>query len=207
VSVNDSPPGPVPRVRREEVRRRLLEAAATVFAKRGYAGARLDEIAHTAGFTKGAVYSNFSGKHALLAELIEQHLRTQFSLSVEEIRSQDRPDRIIEDIADVYARSIVEDGTWTRLLVEIGQQAGHDAEVRQVYVGVRRALRDQLAERLEQACATLGYELVVPAEQVALTLQALRMGLSVEHGTDPEQVDAEHIARVFAATLRGLVKR
>jgi AcrR family transcriptional regulator len=199
--------GPVPRVRREEVRRRLLDAAAEVFARRGYQAARLDEIAYAAGFTKGAVYSNFAGKHALLAELIEQHVRNQFAVSSVEIRAKQRPERALEDIAEVYAREIVEEGIWTRLLVEVAQQAGHDPDVREAYVGVRRALRDDLATRLATACEELGVELVVSAEQVALTLQSLRLGLALEHGTDPEQVDQAAVAAVFADTLRGLVRR
>jgi AcrR family transcriptional regulator len=196
--------GPIPRVRREEVRRRLLEAAAEVFAEKGYATARLDEIAHRAGFTKGAVYSNFAGKHALLAELIEQHVTTQFAVNSLEVRAQNRPERVLEDIAAVYARAISERDTWTGLLVEISQQAGHDDEVRAVYRDVRRALRDQLASMLDTSLAEVGLRLLVPAEQVALTLQALRMGLALEHGTDPEQVDEAAIAAVFASVLHGV---
>lgn len=199
--------GPVPRVRRDEVRRRLLDAAAEVFAQRGYAAARLDEIAHAAGFTKGALYSNFAGKHALLAELIERHVRTQLAVSQVEIRAQDRPDRALEDIAEVYARGIVEQGTWTRLLVEIAQQAAHDPAVRGVYVEVRRALRDELATTLATACDQLGVELAVPADQLALTLQSLRLGLALEYGTDPDQVDRSAVTAVFTDTLRGLIRQ
>ncbi|MBK1783751.1 TetR/AcrR family transcriptional regulator [Prauserella cavernicola] len=198
--------GPVPRVRRDEVRRRLLDAAAVVFAERGYQAARLDEIAHAAGFTKGAVYSNFAGKHALLAELIDQHVRTEFAVNADEIRARNRPDQALEDIAGAFAAGIVEEGTWTRLLVEIAQQAGHDADVREVYVGVRRTLRDELAAALTKAFDELGIELAVPAQQLALTLQSLRLGLALEHGTDPEQADLAAIRAVFTDTLRGLTR-
>lgn len=198
--------GPVPRVRRDEVRLRLLDAAAEVFARRGYEAARLDEIARAAGFTKGAVYSNFAGKHALLAELIQEHVRTRFSADALEIR-RNRPEQALEDVAEVFARSVVEQDMWTRLLIEIAQQAAHDPEVREVYVGVRRALRDELAGVLATACAELGVELTVPAEQVALTLQSLRLGLALEHGTDPEQVDKAAVTAVFAGTLRPLISR
>ncbi len=40
-------------------------AARTVFLRRGFHGASLDEIAEEAGYTKGAVYSNFAGKDDL----------------------------------------------------------------------------------------------------------------------------------------------
>ncbi|MBK1787552.1 TetR/AcrR family transcriptional regulator [Prauserella cavernicola] len=206
VSEDPGTSGPVPRVRRDEVRRRLLDAAAEVFAQRGYQAARLDEIAHAAGFTKGAVYSNFDGKHALLAELIEQHVRTQFTVSTFEIRAKNRPERVIDDVAAVFATGIAEQTTWTRLLVEIGQLASHDPDVREVYVGVRRTLRDELAAVITRACGDLDLDLVVPAEQLALTLQSLRLGLALEYGTDPEQVDQAAITAVFADTLRGALR-
>ncbi|WP_233157212.1 MULTISPECIES: TetR/AcrR family transcriptional regulator [Amycolatopsis] len=202
----DDMSGPVPRVPREEVRRRLLEAAAKVFAERGYQAARLDEIAHAAGFTKGAVYSNFASKQALLAELIDQHVRTRFAASALELRAGKAPERAVEDIAEVVARGIVEQDTWGRLLVEIGQQAGHDPAVRAVYVEVRRALRDELAAQVARTCEEYGIELAVPPEQIALTLQSLRLGLALEHGTDPEQVDRAAVAAVFTTTLRGLIR-
>src|SRR5687767_12383789 len=55
-------------------RERLLDAAAEVFAERGFAGASIDEIAVRAGHTKGAVYSNFEGKDDLFLALIDSRL-------------------------------------------------------------------------------------------------------------------------------------
>ncbi len=198
--------GPIPRVRRDEVRRRLLDAAADVFARRGYEAARLEEIANAAGFTRGAVYSNFESKHAILAALIDQHARTQLAVGTAEVLALNRPDTVDEDLAEVIARRIVEQTTWGHLVVEIAQRAAHDPEVREAYVGVRRALRDELTAGLAASCAQLGLELTVPAEQLALTLQALRMGLALEHGADPEQVDLRAITAAFANTLRGAIR-
>jgi AcrR family transcriptional regulator len=63
-----------------QTRERLLEAAAELFAEHGFGGASLDAIAARAGYTRGAVYSNFSDKHDLLVALVEQQadeFRTQ----------------------------------------------------------------------------------------------------------------------------------
>src|SRR5947209_18755322 len=57
--------------RRAMTRRHLLEAAAIVFARDGFHGATLDAIASYAGFTKGAVYSNFKSKDDLFLALLE----------------------------------------------------------------------------------------------------------------------------------------
>lgn len=52
-------------------RARLVEAAAEVFAERGYDRTRVQEIARRAGLTTGAIYANFEGKTDLLAEVID----------------------------------------------------------------------------------------------------------------------------------------
>jgi AcrR family transcriptional regulator len=48
----------------------LLDAASEVFASKGLAGASVEEIAERAGFSIGALYSNFSGKEELFLELM-----------------------------------------------------------------------------------------------------------------------------------------
>src|SRR5437763_6344829 len=52
-------------------RQRLLEAAEAVFARRGFHGASVDEIAREAGATTGALYANFAGKEDLFLELLD----------------------------------------------------------------------------------------------------------------------------------------
>src|SRR5438046_4116689 len=57
-------------------RARVLDAAAKLFARRGFDGVSLDEVAAAAGFSKGAVYSNFESKEELLLTLlVERHSR------------------------------------------------------------------------------------------------------------------------------------
>jgi AcrR family transcriptional regulator len=49
---------------RQQTRERLLDSAAEVFKRLGYHGATLEAVAEAAGYTKGAVYSNFETKSA-----------------------------------------------------------------------------------------------------------------------------------------------
>src|SRR5262249_31186424 len=68
------PPVPIRRPRREEVRRRLLEAAAETFLEKGYLDSTLDDIARRAGLSKGAVYSNFASKQEIVRLLLERRI-------------------------------------------------------------------------------------------------------------------------------------
>src|SRR5579883_3082128 len=94
-------PETIPRPRRlsraeakEHTRDRLLDAAAALFARKGFAGASLEEIAESAGYSVGAVYSNFAGKEQLFLELLaarrskaSARRATAFSAFVEEASS------------------------------------------------------------------------------------------------------------------------
>src|SRR5205814_7573663 len=59
--------------RKAETRALLLQAGLGVFAERGIEFATLDDIAQTAGFTKGAIYRQFPSKGAFLLGLFEQY--------------------------------------------------------------------------------------------------------------------------------------
>lgn len=58
--------------RAEETRKRILAAALTCFSDRGFHGARVDEIAATARTNKERIYSNFTDKEGLYAEVIRR---------------------------------------------------------------------------------------------------------------------------------------
>jgi AcrR family transcriptional regulator len=57
----------------EETREHLLQTAATVFARRGYAGASIAEISSEAGLSSGAIYAHYSGKAELFVATIRAH--------------------------------------------------------------------------------------------------------------------------------------
>src|SRR5258708_26764075 len=56
---------------------RLLEAAAIVFSRQGFDATSVDQVAEEAGFSKGAVYSNFASKEELFLVFLDRHLETE----------------------------------------------------------------------------------------------------------------------------------
>jgi AcrR family transcriptional regulator len=64
-------PGPL---RREAI----LAAAEEVFARRGYHGAALEDIAQAAGISKALIYEHFASKRDLHASLLEAHVEELF---------------------------------------------------------------------------------------------------------------------------------
>ncbi len=65
-------------------RRAILEAALTVFSRQGYAAARLEDIAHEAGVTRGAIYWHFASKVDLYGKLVSE-VSARSSVVVEQV--------------------------------------------------------------------------------------------------------------------------
>ena len=82
---------------------RLLAAAVDEFAARGYAGARVAEIARRAGVTTGAIYSRYRGKAELLAEAIEWATDDEFDRLFTDHRFAGR----MEDILRIAGQHLI----------------------------------------------------------------------------------------------------
>ena len=67
----------------EERRVAILDSALAVFARHGYRGAAIDDIATTAGVSKALIYEHFPSKRHLHAALIERHVGDLFERLVE----------------------------------------------------------------------------------------------------------------------------
>jgi len=64
--------------RLEHTRSLLLDAAEDVFAEKGFTPATLDDIAHAAGYTKGAIYKHFAAKEDLFLAVSDRYWRRYF---------------------------------------------------------------------------------------------------------------------------------
>lgn len=111
-------------------RETLLATAVEHFLDRGYAAASLDQIAEDAGYSKGAVYSNFKNKDELCAEVLGRIRLTK----VGEITSQLGANSTLDDAVAEFARwaeRTIGDKRWTLLEVEFSVRSRHSEEIRE----------------------------------------------------------------------------
>jgi AcrR family transcriptional regulator len=192
---------------RGTARERLLDAAATVFAERGYRAASVEDIASAAGVTKGAVYWNFESKEDLFFALMDERVDR---LAHELTGVTEQAPREIET-APLVSRGIssfvVEQPALILLLQEYWALAVRDEQLREGYVQRRRALRVRLAEALEARHRTTGVPLTVPAEALATGIIGLASGLTQEQIADPEAVPADLLGEILSLLYDGLVHR
>jgi AcrR family transcriptional regulator len=84
----------------------ILEAALDEFSARGFAGARLDDVAQRAGVAKGTIYLHFKDKEALFQELVRTMLGPLVA-GLEQLKASDLPIRtVLERFADLFVREI-----------------------------------------------------------------------------------------------------
>lgn len=101
-----------PDMRREQTRSYLIDAAAAVFLARGFHMASLDEIAGSAGFTKGAIYSNFGSKAGLFFAVADRREQVRFTELVRAARR--RPDRagLREAMRESFLHLVPSEAEW-----------------------------------------------------------------------------------------------
>jgi AcrR family transcriptional regulator len=186
------------RPRRDQVRARVLAAARDVFAERGFAGASTDQVAAAAGFTKGAVYSNFGSKDELFLALMDAEAAARVA-SVERALAgtADLPGALAAVGDELAAR----DPAWQLLYLEFWQRAVRDPGARAAFVASRRELRGRVAEVVERFLVTHPVHTGWDAGRLTLVLLALTNGLALEALPDPDAVPADLLPRVLADLL------
>jgi AcrR family transcriptional regulator len=186
---------------REVTRARLLAAATEVFLDRGYHAASVEVIAAAAGFTTGAVYSNFGGKAELFLAVLEDTAAAHLA-AVRKALDEARTD---EQRLAVFTTVIVRDTErWNARVtatMEFLSHAHQHPELHARILAVQVSGDRAGAELLTAFCQAIGVE--PPAELEELTLQvfALLNGLSLRAMFD----DTLDLPRAVAAGINALV--
>ncbi len=174
---------------RERTRVQLLEAAAGVFARKGYHGTSVDEVAEAAGYTKGAVYSNFDSKEQLFLALIDRHL-AQAVDTLAEVLAQAEPAQRAELVGQRHAKMTVFDRDWLLLETEFLLYAARNEDVRAHMAQRQRDIRARVTELLEQHLADLRRAPRVPVEDLTRLLIAAGDGLTIMSLAEPTETEA-----------------
>jgi AcrR family transcriptional regulator len=107
---------------RQARRRRIQEAARTVFAERGYAGASIELIARAAQLSVGAIYLYFRSKEDLYVSLIEDTL-TVFDVDMAQVREQVEVSGRLRETWSIMVRWAEKDAEGPRILRLLAQPA------------------------------------------------------------------------------------
>jgi AcrR family transcriptional regulator len=169
--------------RREKTRQKLIRAAFEVVAKEGFEAASVDAIARRAGYSIGALYSNFGGKDELFFAVFDEHV-SWFEEQLEAAAESDDRVGLVGDWMDQTARHPEQ----FLIFVEFWAYAVRKPKTRR-----------QLAQRLEQMRARLTE--LLGDERLALLSLATARGLALEKLADADAVPDQVVTDLAAATL------
>jgi len=175
-------------------RAELLATAAKVFARRGYRGASVEEIAEEAGYSHGAVYSNFSGKTDLFLAVLEEYMaeRARELAGTQAALPEDAPiEARARALADQWMDRFARDRESFLLHMEFVAHAGRDPELAERFGARSAALREAIAAYITHYQDEEGIETALPPDDLALVLRSLGIGLSIEALVSPGAVRQE----------------
>ena len=210
--------------RQAQTRRRLLAAAARVFAARGFHGASVSAIAATAGLTTGALYANFAGKEDLFLEMIDAQLAGQADALAEldaisdpaQMRAQlrQRVEQLLAGMAspgDLLAPE--DDGSLTTIQVQtltlefllyvVRERPDLHDEITTRY----RTVEVQLAGIFERWLNAEGRTSDIPPEELAKIQSWLIEGMGLRLLQDPDHIEPSRAADLYLRLLTDLPLR
>jgi AcrR family transcriptional regulator len=182
---------------RSDVREQIVAAAGEEFAERGYAGTSVAQVAARAGFTKGAVYSNFGGKPELFAAAMQAYF-VDAAASPSELR----PARAM---AHALVENVLLGERWPTLLGEFRSVVAHEPGLRELYSALRVAQRHQLVEGLRRAGEQVPLRADLDLEVAATLLLTCVHGLSVERSAAPEAMPSALVEGLLTHVLEGIL--
>jgi AcrR family transcriptional regulator len=177
--------------RQARTRAELLLTAAGVFARRGYGGASVEQIAEEAGYSHGAVYSNFDGKADLFLTVFEDYMAER-ARELADTQAALPPEAPLEEraraLADQWMERFARDRESFVLHMEFIAHAGRDPELAGRFGARSAALREAISGYIAAYQEEAGVRLALSPDDLALTMRALGIGLAIEALVGPESV-------------------
>jgi AcrR family transcriptional regulator len=195
---------------RQARRRRIQEAARTVFTERGYAGASIELIARAAQLSVGAIYLYFRSKEDLYVSLIEDTL-TVFDVEMAQLRERAEVSNRLRETWDILVRWAEKDPEGPRILRLLAQPAIRpqlsDEVVTAVSAGINR-VQDHIGACIADGIHAGIYRQVNAREIADLgwsvllgSLDAAEMHTNLGLGSEPLAARAERALRLIESAL------
>jgi AcrR family transcriptional regulator len=181
-------------------RTEIVAIAAELFARKGFRGTGLAEIAALAGLTQAGLLHHFKSKKALLLAVIERRNATSEAFAMELLGAD--PERALEDMPS-FARRNREQPEMAKLFtVLVAENLEEHAPAHQHFVDRYRSLRAIIATFLRNGQAAGRIRADIDIELRAAEIVATLDGLQTQWLLDPDRVDIVRSVDAYAASLR-----
>ncbi|WP_067900057.1 TetR/AcrR family transcriptional regulator [Nocardia vaccinii] len=188
----------------EHTRTVLLDAAEEVFAKQGFGGAALEDIAEAAGYTRGAIYSHFGTKEELFLVVIERYMQQFLDSFADVITSFDNlHDLNVGKIAQRWRELTIAAPDAAALGLEFSLFLLRNPDARHRLAAKREETAQSLARYITEHVERLGGTLLMPAETLAHLLIAINNGITINGHIDGADLFDPFLQMVMANVVPG----
>ena len=161
----------------EERRKQIMDAALMVFSGKGFHQARMEDIAHQADLSKGALYWYFSSKEEIITSLLTNFFDREF-LIIEGWAVQEESARVLlQNLATLIVEDLLSINPFMSILYEFWAMSSRNEQVGNV---IRQSLQQYL-------------DLIVPVVQRGIDQREFR------------DLDAVDVAMAFGALVEGSI--
>jgi AcrR family transcriptional regulator len=185
--------------RQARTREELVEAAERLFTTSGFHATSVDAVADAAGYTKGAVYSNFSSKEDLFFAVYERRVdRRAADIEATLAEGKSAYDGLERLIAALAKRR---DDGWLAAFFEFWAHVLRHPELRGRFAELHRRGLGPIARSLEDVAGERGERLPEEPLKLATARLAMLTGLQLERLTQPELVDEGLFLRMMRLAM------
>ena len=181
--------------RQAKTRADLIAAADRRFSADGFHATTLALVADDAGFTKGAVYSNFSSKEDLFFAVYERRVERFAAAAGELPEAADLDDAVREQVAAAVARRDREDG-WLAVFFEFWAHVLRHPEHRARFAELHGRAMQPFVAALDRLAAERGPVPGLDSRELATTMMGVSTALGLERLTRPDVVGPELALKV-----------
>jgi AcrR family transcriptional regulator len=182
----------------DPLRDQLLDAARSVFASRGYDGAKIMDIVKASGLSSGAVYGRFRSKDELLlaaviASVEENSIADRLSQQpvAEMLAEASRADRPLDDHEAMHLEAFI--------------AARREPDLARAIADARSRWRDTIVEPLIERAAIDGSASPdADFDSLVYLVQTLQLGLLVQRGAGQHAPDSEAWQQLVERLLRAM---
>jgi AcrR family transcriptional regulator len=189
--------------RQARTRTALVEAAERLFIAQGFHATSLDAVAAEAGYTKGAVYSNFASKEDLFFTVYERRLEARVAEFEALLKAAPLARDAIEAIARTAAMRSERDDGWLAVFFEFWAHVLRHEELRERFAALHARVIEPLEAAVVRHAEEVGEALPEDPRKLATARYAMQLGLQLERLTQPDVVDPELGARMVWHSIDG----
>src|SRR5690625_4847920 len=164
----------------QQTRRQLLNVAAKMFAERGFYESSVDRIAEAAGFSKGAVYSNFGSKEDLFIEVFREHQAKEVQNLEEIAQSCETMTEFVKLIEANHEQGRIEEHHRSVLKLEFLLHAMRHEKAQESLAEILAENRQQMEKLLDYFYKKSGATEPLSVDKLAYLLLSVDIGVGIQ---------------------------